>query len=389
MQLIPCDDSRLSYLGRWFVDGAGVRAAWQGAQLRFQVSGTSQVRFVADVVDSSSGSYVTFVTNIDGGDFEFSDFTNTAEVFTGERTAVFALPDNGVHTVIVKPSANLPPEQWTGAAKLVFKSLQIDDGGTISAWPQPGGVHIGCIGDSWMSAYHDWPRLMPPATFKIYPVAFGGATASTLDAQIGYDSAGVVNSDDPALDAVIINSSVNDYNASTSLASFAVSFASLVDKVRAQQPAASIFLLQTPDNAGAGRLYSKYGPEMEAIAAARSRVSYIPAGGAPSLSWLADNAHLDFSSRQAFAAFVGDAVATQLSGMSSLPLVVNGVQLGVTLYADPGSGNRTTPTLATVAAGGATFQRVGVVSAGAPNGSGVALSAVVGGVETRQELESI
>jgi hypothetical protein len=340
---IPFDDSRLSYLGRWFETGGGISSAWQGAQLRFRVSGTTQIQFTADVQDNSSGARVTFITNLDGGDCEYTDFTSAGEI-TGlvSRTATYSLPDSGSHTIIVKPSVCLPLSQWALSAKMILKTISIDDGGTLSSWPQRGYVSAMCIGDSWMAAFHDWPRLMPDQ-ISIYPVSFGGAKISELESMYAYTRSGVLAPADPTFSAVIINSSVNDYNGGVSEVSFETSLSSLVDKVRADQPDAIIFIVQSPDNTGAGRIYSKYGPNMATVASTRDGVEYIPIAGIPTLTWLGDNAHLDFASRQILATFVATTVLNSFPHVGSVILTTDSAQAVITYYPDPGSGNRNAP----------------------------------------------
>lgn len=82
--------------------------------------------------------------------------------------------------------------------------------------------------------------------FSVYPTSFGGAKASDLNAQYNYDRSGVLNNSDPYLDAVVINSSVNDWAAGVSLSAFQADFAALVTKVRQKHPTAKLFLLQSP-----------------------------------------------------------------------------------------------------------------------------------------------
>jgi hypothetical protein len=84
---------------------------------------------------------------------------------------------------------------------------------------------------------------------------------------------------------------------------------SLVDKVRAKQPTAHIFLLQVPKNVNTNNDYGQYGTAMQNITALRSKVYYIPTSSLEnSIEWLPDNYHLTSASLTLFANYVDNII---------------------------------------------------------------------------------
>lgn len=303
---IPYTDSNLNYLGRWTDYGTAKGSGWQGTQIRFKVSGTLNLAVNVDVRDLTVTDLSGITINIDGGASSTSFTTTAAEIYTGSKTANLVLPDSGEHTVVLK-LYNYPTAQWDGSGRCRLMSLDIDTGGSVSPWVKTTGKHTGCVGDSWMGHFSDWPRLLTQTKYWIYPISFGGAKASDLNAQFDYDNSTTLNTSDPTLDAVIVNSSVNDYNAGVSISSFNTSFAALVDKIRAKHLTAKIILLQSPRNTRDGRNYDQYGPGMATIAAARSNVEYVdcPSSVWPTLDWaVGDPNHLSFAGLQTLAAYI-------------------------------------------------------------------------------------
>ena len=303
---IPYTDSNLNYLGRWTNYGTSKGSGWQGVQVRFKVSGTLNLAVNVDVQDLSGSDVSGVITNIDSGNYTQILTTSLADIYTGIKTANFTLPDTGEHTVILKFS-NYPNLQWNGTGRCRLMSLDIDAGGSVTPWVKTTGRLLGCVGDSWMATANDWPFLMAQTKYWLYPISFGGARASTLDSQFNYDNSATLNTSDPTLDVVIVNSSVNDYIGGVSLSSFNTSFAALVDKIRTKQPTAKIILLQSPRNTRDGQTYDQYGPKMEIIAAARSNVVYVPCPSSvwSTLEWATgDPYHLSFAGRQTLAAYV-------------------------------------------------------------------------------------
>lgn len=303
MPNIPYDNSALIYLGRWTDYGTSMGSGWQGTQIRFKVSGTLNISVNLDVKDTTTSDVSAVVLNIDGANANLQYATTAAEIYTGAKTVSFTLADTNEHTIIMK-LLNYPDRQWTGDGYCRLTSIDIDNGASVIVWDKTSGRRTGVVGDSWTATSNDWPFLMSQDKYWLYPISFGGATASALNSQIDYDNSVTLNTDDPVLDVIVANSSVNDYNASVSLASFNTSFAALVDKLRVQQPDAKIILLQSPRNVGAGKNYDQYGPEMSSIAAARSNVEYIPITSTQwnTYTW-SDTAHLDYASRQSLAAY--------------------------------------------------------------------------------------
>ena len=306
MPNISYNDSSLTYIGRWTDYGTSMGSNWQGSQIRFKVSGSLNLNVNVDVKDiDGTISQTGVVLNIDGANFAQVITTTVADIYTGAKTANFTLPDTDEHTIIMKVYA-WPEQQWDETGYCRLNSFDINAGGSVNTWDKFGGYRVGFVGDSWMAVFHDWPFLMTQEKYWPYFISYGGAKAAPLNSKIDYDNPTTLNTDDPVLDIIIVNSSINDYNAGVTLSAFNTSFASLVDKLRAQQPTAKIILLQSPRNTTHSKNYDQYGPEMDSIALTRSNVEYVacPSSLWSSLTWLADTAHLDYASRQIFADFV-------------------------------------------------------------------------------------
>lgn len=316
---IPYNNANLNYIGRWTDYGSSMGSNWQGSQIRFKVSGTLNLNVNVDVKDTDGTiSQTGVVLNIDGTDYTQVITTTVADVYTGTKTANFIIPSTGEHTIIMKVYA-WPEQQWDGTGYCRLMSFDIDTGGSVNAWNKTGGYRVGFVGDSWMAVFHDWPFLMTQGKYWPYFISYGGAKAAPLDSRINYDDPSTLNTDDPVLDIIVVNSSVNDYNAGVTLSAFNTSFASLVDKLRVQQPAAKIILLQSPRNTTHSKNYDQYGPEMANIAATRANVEYVecPSSLWSSLTWLSDTAHLDYASRQLFAGFVESEINILVSTKTS------------------------------------------------------------------------
>lgn len=303
---IPYTSPFLHYAGRWadYADSKG--SAWQGAQVRFKVSGTTTFVVKAKVLDNSSSDLAMAVANVDDGPTDLKFFSTAGGTLTGDGTVSYTLPDTGDHTVVLK-LAGLPGSQWSNSSYCRLKSISIDDGATLSDWGDQAPVKLGVVGDSWMGVENDWPYLLGSWRYSLYPTSYGGATASGLDSQYNYDRSGVLNTTDPELDAVLISSGVNDYVGGVSVGAFQTSLVSLVGKVRAKHPDAKIILLQPPRNVAAGLNYDQYGTAMAAVVAATSNSYYIPipSGDWPLFEWASDTYHLTYTGRQAMADYVG------------------------------------------------------------------------------------
>ncbi len=309
MITIPYTDSALGRHGRWEEKSspAGIQTAWQGGQLRFQVSGTTQVVITASIL--SQGYASALAINIDNGDTYQYAFFPFGETHNGMYSVTHVLPDTNAHTIIIKTSADMPLSQYAGTAAVRITEIQIDDGATITAYPAAIEKTIMVIGDSWLASWSDWPRLMN-SKYGIYPVSFGGANAAQLDSYFPYKEVGVGETD-PAMDAVIISSGVNDYNGGVTTAAYKISVGSLIDKVRASNATAPIILLQTPRNVVNSLNFDQYGTVSAELAAEKMNVVYWSTATIwDSLTWssgypnpTADLYHLSFAGRNILAVF--------------------------------------------------------------------------------------
>lgn len=304
MQDIAYTDPQLYYAGRWIDYEGSKGSGWQGAQIRFKVSGTTTVSVNCLILDTTTSDVVSVIANFDGGAQQIITLSSTAASTSGPATATFTLPDNGEHTVILK-LACLPTSQWTNASYCRLTSIGIDNGGVLSAWGDSAPRRLAVVGDSWMATQHDWPFLMGIDNYSIWPVSFGGAKASDLNNQYDYDRSGVVNTYEPTFDAIIINSSVNDYLQGVSTSAFRASLLALGNKIRAKHPETKLVFLQSPRNVPAAKLYDQYGPDIQYVAGQISNSVYLESTPAEweQLTWNgSDTAHLSFAGRQVFAA---------------------------------------------------------------------------------------
>ncbi len=304
MKTVPYTDAVLHYAGRWRDAGNGMDSGWQGAQVRFKVSGSSVLRVSAHVLDSASADLTFAAINIDGGATILDYFTTASSTGSGLKFVDFPMPDAGEHTIVLKMVC-LPQSQWAGSSYCRLASLGVDDAGELSAWGGHGATKIQVIGDSWMGAQSDWPRLLGLDEFDVYPVSFGGATIVDLNAQYLYDRAGIVNSGDLEPDIVLISSGVNDYHQGVPLSSFQWHLDQLVGKAKAKHPGAQIILLGSPRNNLHGIDYQQYLPALNAVAASRHGVTVtpIPAPVWSTLQW-AEQYHLTQAGLVTYANYV-------------------------------------------------------------------------------------
>lgn len=292
-----------NFAGRWNSGTRGKFTGWQGSQIKLKVTGANTITIACQVEDTTSGSNTSLLYNIDSGDNASVELTTVAEIFSGEKTAVIALPDTNEHEVIIKTRLD-PDLMWSVTDSVQIKSYTLD-AGSLSDWSVGNARLTFFVGDSWMGTSNDWPFLVDQSKYYGYMLGHAGVTASVLDSMIDFQYSGQTVSGDPTANLIVVNTSVNDYNVSVTLEDFNTSFSSIVDKIRAQQPAAKIVLVQSPRNTTDGKNFDQYGPEMDTISAARDNVEYIPVTATvwDTLTW-ADTNHLDFASRQAFAAHV-------------------------------------------------------------------------------------
>lgn len=322
MQIIPYNDSRLQYLGRWNDTGTGKWTAWISGQVLFKVSGTNFVEVNMDIIDTTTTAVTIINANIDNAAPTPSDIfaTTAAEIFTGNRTVSIPIPDTGEHTVIIHTIQSYI-YAYTGVSRMTIKELHIDNNGVLSLWPQSNSIYIQCVGDSWMGRSNDWPRLMDRLFYKLYPMGIDGFTAADSNAYYNYDYNGQLNITDPIVDVVIVSFGVNDYIAGITQASFESSLSNLVDKIRAKQPTAPIYLIRCVDNrylTPSSNNYGKYGINMANIAAIKTNVKYIDTTSLDSIiTWAGDNTHLDSTGKQLLADFIGNYLLVDLGVTST------------------------------------------------------------------------
>jgi hypothetical protein len=336
MITIPHTCDALHYAGRWRDDGDGMSSGWQGSQIRFKVSGSVTLRVNAIVQDNNSTDLTSAVVNTDGGAPTLKYFTTQPVVGSGLKSIEFALPDTGEHTIVLKlPCMSIA--QFSGESFCRLSSIQLDDGATLSAWGGSAPVRIQAVGDSWMSSVNDWPHLLGADDYYVYPLAFGGAKASDLNAKYLFDRVGLENVAGIDPDIIIIGAGVNDYAAGVSAASFESSIGSLVDKARARHPGSVIVLLGCPRNVSAAKYYDQYFSCMQAVAAARTGVMAIPIPSSvwPSLEWSSDTYHLTYAGLHAFSAYV----KTQLPKIAHVD--VGGAY--VRMFSDPAADPESAP----------------------------------------------
>jgi hypothetical protein len=316
VQSINYDDSRIQYLGRWQDTGTGIWSAWPASQFVFKVSGASSIAIHVSVVDENSTDYCNMISIRDLTIRSTTSLTTAADVYTGAKTATITVPDKSLHTYIFKAQCSAS-SQYTGTAKITINSIDIDDGATLSSWKQ-GLRYIQTLGDSWMTG-SDWPWRMTRDIWKLYPIAFGGMRVGQMDDYYNYKSVGVEATNDPVMDAVVISYGINDLLSNVTVKTYQASMLSLVDKVRAKQPTAHIFLLQVPKNVNTNNDYGQYGTAMQNITALRSKVCYIPTSSLEnSIEWLPDNYHLTSASLTLFANYVDNIIQGYFTKLSNL-----------------------------------------------------------------------
>lgn len=304
-KIVAYNDAAIQYLGRWIDTGSGRWSGWGCGQVVFKVSGTSYLTVVADTLDPDTTALEICAVDIDNAAASSTNYfwSTAAQITNGLKSITITLPDKNEHTVILKTNGFLA-YIFNQTSKATIRQFVIESGGSITTWTQ-GATRIQCVGDSWMGASEDWPRLMSTANYVLYPIATGGMTCADMNARYDFDYDGVTNTTDSTADAVIVSYGVNDFNSGISNASFEVSMSALVDKIRAKQALAPIYLIRCVSNTVTGNDFGKYGVNMANVAAAKSNVQYINTSSLDaSMTWMADNYHLSASSKQALADFV-------------------------------------------------------------------------------------
>lgn len=318
MTTVAYSDSRIAKIGRWQDTGTGIWSGWGGSQLKFKISGVTSFTVNASVV-CATGKLCACECVIDNNpaDSLLQNFANN-ENFTGARAVTFSLPSTGMHDIILKTNG-YNADIFGGSSKSVVTGIDIGSG-TMSA-PSLGVKTVQCVGDSWMAADCDWPRLIDPLLWSVYQIGTGGLTAANMDTQYNYASSGVTATD-IAADAVIVSFGVNDFNNGISVSSFQTSLLSIVDKIQARQ-SCPIFLIQVPRNLSTGKTFDQYGAAMQNITGLRSNVNYISTANLwSSLTWNADTYHLSPAGKVVMANFID----AQLN--LSLGITKNSIRVG-------------------------------------------------------------
>jgi len=311
--IIPYSNENILYSGRFLTPIIGMQSAWQGNLVRFRVIGTSTITLTCDIKTVADGAPCAIASNIDNDIVTTSNnLANIGEVVTGERSVVINLPDSNVHDVIFKLSANQPFNQIDGVPYIKLKSITINDGGQILPYPV-GSTKVMCLGDSWMSAWNDWIRLMDTTKYNVYPIAYGGAKASDINSYYPYQAGGINKYGDGVFNDVVICLGVNDYAGGISIASYKTSISSLIDKIRADQPQAIIYLLQAPRNVVNSKNFDQYGTALQELSVSKINTKYITTSSIwDSLTWQTDTYHLGSVGKQIFADFVASQIEISL-----------------------------------------------------------------------------
>lgn len=308
---VPYNDDALTPLGRWQDDGKGIWSGWSGGpQIVFKVSGALHFHVVIDVENPDTEDIAHLAYNIDESpnDPEVYLYSPVGEAYTGTKMGLVTLPDMGEHTINLHLSG-FNAEQFAGTSKMTLRYILLPTGGAITPWAQ-GPKYIQAVGDSWMGNTGDWPRLMDSTKWKLYPIAAGGLKASNMDTQYNYKSAGVSATDDPIMDGVVVSFGVNDFNQGITLGNFQTSLLSVVDKIRAKQATAPIFLIQVPKNLGTGDDFGQYETAMENIVGLRANVSYISTRSLESTITWANDSHLDAAGKELLANYIDAALVS-------------------------------------------------------------------------------
>lgn len=304
-QIVSYNNAAIQYLGRWNDTGSGMWSGWGCGQIVFKVSGTSYLTVVSDTLDPDTTALEVCSVDIDNTSASATDYywSTASQITNGLKSVTISLPNTSEHTIILKTNGYLA-YIYAETSKATIKQFIIESGGTISTWTQ-GAKRIQCVGDSWMGASNDWPRLMSTTDYNLYPIATGGMTCADMNSRYNFDYSGHTNTTDTTADAVIVSYGVNDFNSGISQASFEVSMGQLVDKIRVKQATAKIFLIRCVSNTVTGDDFGKYGTNMSNVAAAKANCYYINTSSLDAtMTWASDNYHLSSASKQTLADFV-------------------------------------------------------------------------------------
>lgn len=304
MQIINYNNPALSYYGRWYDDGASKYSGWYGSWIRFKFTGTS-LKVKADF--SNLDSFISVIIDENYPATEGTAGHRFYTTVTGIQTLTVATGLTDVeHTAIVRmygyPSAIL----GTNHAK--FMGIEIDDGSTITAWNQQGTKRIAVMGDSYSCRSNQFSFFFDQSKYEIYP--FGIAGQSMYDPSWGanvtypYIVKSTIPQDDPLFDGIVIEYGTNDAYGGISTSNFKTSTTDLVQKIKADQPTAKIYLLQMLKNAVND--FSIYGGVLQEVANEQGEnVIYIPTSSIwDSITWESDNIHPNIDGMRTLATHV-------------------------------------------------------------------------------------
>lgn len=305
MNTFSHNDARIVKVGRWNNAAGGVWSGFGGSQLRFRVSGATTLTVNATVACKPAKLCLAECVIDNSPQHSLVDVFASDETFSGARSVTFSLPDTGEHEIILKTNGYFA-DIFSGASRTVVNSISVNDAAEVLAPALPQLI-AHCVGDSWMAADCDWPRLMRPDLFYTYQVATGGMTAADMNSMYAFMASGIA-AVDQAADVVVAGYGVNEFNRAISVTSFQKSMTALVDKIRSKQ-ACPIFLVQIPRNINTGKAFDQYGAAMANIAAERADVHYIPTHDIwGAISWDPDTYHLSAEGKLVMADYVGDKI---------------------------------------------------------------------------------
>lgn len=305
-KVINYDNAALYYAGRWNFDTVGMCAGWGGSCLRFKVRKTASIKLnvYVDITTTTDLSYCSY--HLDNYANESVSYTIHAAgtTFTGDKSMSIPLANDGQWHSVCLYFGSSSNSMWSKAARTILKSLELDSGAEISL-PTLGTKLIQFVGDSWNGSQNDYPYLLNQTNYNCHQIAGGGYKASDGNTMYNFDYSGITNTTDLTADAVVASFGVNDFNASVTVANFQTSLLALVDKIRAKQSLAPIFLVRIPSNTGASKAYGQYGTAMSNIAGLRSNVVYCDTSSLDAqVDWLSDTAHLGANGKILLADFL-------------------------------------------------------------------------------------
>lgn len=313
MQIIPYNDSRLQYLGRWNDTGIGIWSGWPSNWVLLKINNATYIDINVDIIDNNNSDYTAIICQIDNTLYWITCTTN-AETYIGNKTVRINIPDINEH-IIMFHTGQYYYSAYNQLSKITIKEYYLDDLAILLYASIP--LSVQCIGDSWMGTTNDWPRYMENTLYKLYQFGIPGAMCSDMNGMYEYDYNGHINTTDSIVDAVMVSFGTNDYSNGVTQASFESSLNSLVNKIRTKQPVSPIYLIRCVDNrylTPSTNNYGKYGVNMANVAAIINNVKYIDTSSLDStITWLPDNAHLDSAGKQMLADYVNNYILIDLN----------------------------------------------------------------------------